>query len=280
MSATDIQKSPSRVLVALRHMAVTAIFMAVVTAIVTSILLSHGRKQLHRGLTVISRDLLQLEMTEMKSDEQEGPRVFVLNGQEIEVETGHQRASVDELMSDMEGDCHRIDEGEESHQTCMQDGSTLADLRGLVTGEPTDLSRLKYRYAVGEGEGSFYVNLRPKTGFDPSSLWDRTRDAPGPDHSDIPRPPDARRTISAHERGRPYLASMFLGSQGLSPRDLKSYYRENMSSEVWTEAQLPDDPNDFVVFRRNGAPHRFVTITFHPSDSEERGIVTVIAEAQ
>ena len=89
--------------------------------------------------------------------------------------------------------------------------------------------------------------------------------------------------MSAHERGRPYLASMFLGSVGMSPRELKSYYRENMDPRVWTESQLSDDPDDFIVFRRNGAPHRFVTITFDPGEGEEdaeSGTVTVIAEAQ
>ena len=282
---TTPKTTKAKVLDILRRVVVGAIVAMVVAGIVGAVMLSHARKEMHRGLTVISRDLLrQYEMAEEKADEHEGPRLFVFNGQEIEVETGHEQASVDELMSEMPGDCHRVDEGGESHQTCMEGGSTLSDLRGLVTGEPPDMSRLKYRYAVGEDEGgTFYINLSPKTNFDPLALWSETEDVPGPEHSDIPRPPDARRIVSAHERGRPYLASMFLGSPGMTPRELKEYYRSNMDPRIWSESQLSDDPDDFMVFRRNGAPHRFVTITFDPGESaedSENGTVTVIAEAQ
>ncbi len=272
------------VLASIRRIAVSAVFVVVFAGIFFAILTSNARKKLHRSLSTIGSDLVrQYELEEGKLDDvEEGERVFVLNGQEIYVRVGRDERGVDDLLASMPGRCERLDEDGQSHQTCVTDELSLDTLTEVARGGgAANLEGLKYRLAIGQDEGgTFYLDLSPKGEFDPARLMgNEDEDVEGPDHADIPRPPSGRRFVSAHERGRPYLASFFTGSEE-SPREIKEFYRNNMDPEIWTETEFEDDPDGFVMFRRRGAPHRFVAITIRESDTPENGTLTAITEAQ
>lgn len=276
----DVEKPSwrSRVLGLLRHLVGLAIIAAVCMAIFSAVILSSARKQLHRGLTLVGSDLIQqYEMNEFGGVVDDAPRVFVLNGQEISVRSAFDERDVDAVLASMPGDCERMDEEGQSHQTCVNGELSFESVATIAQGESPDLSQLSYRVAVGQEEGgTFYLELNPKEGFDTQALM--AAEVEGPEHEDIPRPPGGRRFMSAYERGKPYLMSMFIGSER-SIAEMKEFYRENMDSEIWTPVEDAEDERHLVYLRR-GAPYRFVVLTFRPSKAIEGTTLTAITEAQ
>lgn len=275
-------KKPSwraRIFAWLRSLVVLAIVGAVMLAITSAIVLSNARKQLHRGLTMVGTDLIQqYEMNEEAGVVDGAPRVFVLNGQEINVRAAYDERDVDAVLASMPGECERFDEEDgRSHQTCVDGGLTFESIGSIAQGDSPDLSELRYRLAVGQDEGgTFYLELSPKESFDPQKLL--SGDVEGPEHADIPRPPGGRRFMSAYERGKPYLLSMFTGSER-SIAEMKEFYRENMDPETWIPVDDVEDESHLMYLRR-GAPYRFVLLTFRPSKAEEGTTLTAITEAQ
>jgi hypothetical protein len=95
--------------------------------------------------------------------------------------------------------------------------SWLSALRRFSTSR--DLSafgRLHYSFAESVGhEQTRVVTLWADTGLNLATLFPKTGDAPGTDSRLLPRPPDARRTLSASAQGLPFSVRMYESNQSL-----------------------------------------------------------------
>ena len=216
---------------------------------------------------------------------------LMLNGQPIEIEIGSSaEKSRQDVLAEIEGSCEQIDTENESYKTCFEADQSVsfADRLKEIADEgkshrprrnPISLCAFQRRWFP-----RFFMSLKSGTGFNIQEFMPGDNDVPGPEHSDLPRPPDSVRVLSSYEEGHPYLVSMLL-SPASSKEELIRWYRENMSTETWIEIQ-PEDAqtdNSTLWFRRTGAITRFITIHFDPPQNEEEeqdGTMIVITEAQ
>ncbi len=272
---------------ALTSLVVLAVFFAVLVAVAWS----RTRANLRAQLGLLGRDMLVQQMLEHQKEDgslDDDNRILVLNGQPLRIDVGVEDKSLEEIRAEHPGECWP--EGEWS-VTCLTDvggGGIAAMLQGDFSG----LERLEYRlYEAKEGGQTFFFRLKPAEGLDPLALLpSRDHDVPGPEHTDVPRPPDSVRVLSAYEQGRPYLMSMFLDREGRSRASLTQWYRERMSREQWNELPLEEVARERNLhprtpaplwFHRRGRTDKFVIITFREAGEGERpGTITTILEAQ
>lgn len=276
---------------AARRAVTTLLMLAAFLGILLAVAWSRTRANLRAQLGLLGRDMLVQQMLEQQKEDgalDDDDRVLVLNGQPLRIGVGVEDKSLDEIQEENPGDCLP---GAEGSVACLSDvgaGGFAAMLRGDFSG----LERLEYRLYQGTEDGrSFFFRLKPAEGFDPRAMLPSgDRDVEGPEHADVPRPPNSVRVLSAYERGRPYLMSMFLNREGRSRASLEQWYRERMSREHWNELPLEEVAREHGLhprgpaplwFHRPGRTDKFVVITFWEANDDERPrTMTTILEAQ
>ncbi len=281
----------ARLWAAARRTLTSMVMLAAFLAVLLAVAWSRTRANLRAQLGLLGRDMLVQQMLEQQKEDgalDDDDRVLVLNGQPLQIGVGVEDRSLDAIQAEHPGDCLP---GGDGSVACLSDvgaGGFAAMLRGDFSG----LEHLEYRlYEAKEDGRSFFFRLKPAEGFDPRAMLpSRDHDVPGPEHADVPRPPDSVRVLSAYERGRPYLMSMFLDRVGRSRESLTQWYRDRMSREQWTELPLeqvarerdlhPSTPAP-LWFHRRGRTDQFVVLTFKEAEEGERpGTITTILEAQ
>ena len=96
--------------------------------------------------------------------------------------------------------------------------SFLAALRRFsTTRDLSSFGRLRYSFAEAhEHEPTRVVTLWADSGLNLATLFPKTGDANGNDSPVVPRPPDARRTLSASAEGLPFSVRSYESSQSLA----------------------------------------------------------------
>lgn len=96
-----------------------------------------------------------------------------------------------------------------------------------------DFGDLRYVYAEPAGEGStHFVAIWTEGSLRFDELFPETGDARGVDPANIPRPPGARRVLTAAEHGVADVATIYEGSE-LDEGQLESFYRRELPGEGW-----------------------------------------------
>jgi hypothetical protein len=115
-------------------------------------------------------------------------------------------------------------------------------LRGLVarlgafrdTGEVSKLGEARYVVArrSAEGNSTHVLALWPDGAFNLGAMVASDGDAPGSDSGHVPRPPDARRVLSATVPDQPYALRMYDSRR--SRAELLDFYDREMQQRGWT----------------------------------------------
>jgi len=158
----------------------------------------------------------------------------------------------------------------EGAPSLRQPESLLAAVRSFS--QNRDLSafgRLVYTFAEGgEHERTRVVTLWADTGLDLSTLFPKSGDAPGSDSPVVPRPPEARRTLSASAGGVPFAVRLYESQQSLATT--QQFYDSWMTAHGYLAAHelaqgasgylRADGYQVFLSLMRNHE-HTFVTLT-------------------
>jgi hypothetical protein len=148
----------------------------------------------------------------------------------------------------------------------------LALQRFSTTRDLASFGRLRYVFAeserTAERESTRVVSLWADTGLNLSRLFPRAGDAPGSDSTAVPRPPTARRVLSASAEGLPFSVRSYESSQSLVAT--QSFYDSWMAahgyqaahaSEFGASSYLRDDGYQAFVSLLSSDHHTIVTVT-------------------
>lgn len=145
----------------------------------------------------------------------------------------------------------RDENGGSGYVACLDLGSERVDTHALLqrfqrferTRDLHAIGDLRYVYAqpIGDGERSHFVALWTDGSLRLGEIFPEDGgDARGEDPPGVPRPPGARRVLSAYESGDPQRATFYQTSE-LDEGGLASFYRRELSASGWTLLE-PSDP--------------------------------------
>ena len=159
---------------------------------------------------------------------------------------------------------------------CFVDGPKNASLSGWLgalrrfssTRDLSAFGRLRYSFAEESAGKTRVVTLWADTGLNLSTLFPASGDAAGSDSPVLPRPPLARRTLSASAEGLPFSVRSYESSQ--SPDQMQRFYDAWMSQQGF-QAQHNAESGASSYLRADGfqafislaklEDHTYVTVT-------------------
>jgi hypothetical protein len=119
------------------------------------------------------------------------------------------------------------------------------------TGDLALLGEFRYVFAERRKDGKTkVVVMRNEGSLNVSRMFPATGDADGSDSSVLPRPPDARRTLSASAEGMPYALRTY--DSGKSRAELQAFYAAWMKAGGWREAAKVEGGEATAYFRQDG----------------------------
>jgi hypothetical protein len=119
------------------------------------------------------------------------------------------------------------------------------------TGDLSVLGEFRYVFAERRKDGrTKVVSMRNEGPFNLSRMFPATGDADGSDSRVLPRPPDARRTLSAFAEGMPYALRTY--DSGKSRAELQAFYGAWMKASGWVQAAEVKDEGATAYFRPDG----------------------------
>ena len=185
----------------------------------------------------------------------------------------------------------RHDTGGRGYVACLDMGEGAIALEELGkrlqsfadTGNLGDVGHLRYVYVTDEVATRHVVTFWTEGRFELRKVVPETGDAPGRDVDALPRPPGARRMLSAWEDGQPQSLTVYaFASQG--EEALERFYREELPRRGWRvrvprelAAGSPQRPPELDDVRVLGAEREgrsaFLVLG---EDAEGRGSLTVL----
>ncbi|HKO46845.1 MAG TPA: hypothetical protein VJV79_03940 [Polyangiaceae bacterium] len=149
------------------------------------------------------------------------------------------------------------------------DGWLRALRRFSSSRDLSEFGRLRYSFAERAEEGrTRVVTLWADTGLNLSNLFPQTGDAPGSDSPVLPRPPNARRTLSANAEGLPFGVRLYESSQSLAATQefydvwmSEHGYQAAHDAESGTSSYLRADGYQAFLSLFAGEGHSYVTLT-------------------
>jgi hypothetical protein len=127
------------------------------------------------------------------------------------------------------------------------------------TGDLAVLGQFRYVFAERRKDGrTKVVSMRNEGSLSVSRMFPATGDADGNDSRVLPRPPDARRTLSASAEGMPYALRTY--DSGKSRAELQAFYGAWMKASGWTQAAEVKEEGATAYFRPDGY-QVFLTLT-------------------
>jgi hypothetical protein len=133
---------------------------------------------------------------------------------------------------------------------------TLAELmeaaRQLVeTSDLTSFGQVLYSYAERTPGGRTHVvTLWAESGVDLGRMFPATGDAAGEDSRELPRPQNARRTLSAAAEGMPFALRLYETSA--SPSAVQGFYDDWMREHGWQSAARAEAQGATAYLRADG----------------------------
>jgi len=151
---------------------------------------------------------------------------------------------------------------------CLVDGrpSSLSDLtakirRFVTTRDLSEFGKLRYTYAKTRPDGLTYVvTVWADDGLDLRKMFPATGDAAGADSDLLPRPPHARRTLSAAAEDRPYAAWVY--EVDGRKDEVRTFYTSWMAAHGWQTVKVPDQPGA-LAFLSPAGQQAFLAIGEH-----------------
>lgn len=184
-----------------------------------------------------------------------GPRIVELNGARLEFASASVDDSVEDVIDRAKEECgpHKDKalkggDGARGFVACFipqpaQLGPVVGEVRQVVP--PT----YRYVYAQPGSEKTVVITVEVKDGVgELKKLFPEEGDAPGVDAPGVPRPPDARRTLSAREEGSPQQMTLYV-TKDKNPAELEAWYRARLPDHGWRPLEGG---------RRNGGPRVLV----------------------
>jgi hypothetical protein len=168
--------------------------------------------------------------------------------------------------------------------TCFMDDrpSSLRDLPGRLRAfsssyDLSEFGRVRYVYATRIDAGSTRVTTVWADGsLKLKEMFPAKGDAAGEDTTVVPRPPSARRILSAAAAQVPF--GVYIYDAALNEASLRTYYDDQMKSLGWT--RVTPDPRtksaqNTVVYMAGTSQMLYVTLATPRSGSTRHTIVTV-----
>ena len=119
------------------------------------------------------------------------------------------------------------------------------------TGDLAVLGQFRYVFAERRKDGrTKVVSMRNEGSLNVSRMFPTTGDADGTDSRILPRPPDARRTLSASAEGMPYALRTY--DSGKSRAELQAFYGAWMKAGGWIQAAEVKGQGATAYFRPDG----------------------------
>jgi hypothetical protein len=207
----------------------------------------------------------------------QGPRIVELNGTRLRFASAAVDRSVEDVIDRAQDECGR----EKDKALKGGDGSrgfiacfvpAPAPL-GPVVGEVREVVPPTYRYVYAQpgSEKTVVITVEAEgSALDLKALFPEEGDAPGADAPGVPRPPDARRTLSAREDGSPQQVTLYV-TKAKTPAELEAWYRARLPDHGWRPLEGG---------RRNGGPRVLVadrkgTLAALVFDEDESGSASV-----
>lgn len=258
----------------------------------------------------------ELMMRYEAADHQDATRTMMVNGQPIMFSTGVTQSSVDEVLDNFESICMTHDGGVmeqfarqpervEGHRThmfdpvmrygganggvvvCLDMGEeevSLDELRARVrrfeaSTDVHDIGNIRYVYVqqMEEPDYRHFITVWTNGSFRMGNMIADGGDAPGStDLTDVPRPPGARRLMSAAEAGNPEAAVMYAGSP-MTEWELQSFYERQLPEHGWVVTPVDDgsQPPGSRVVAAHSEDHSQLLFVSLDTDERGRGLATI-----
>ena len=206
-----------------------------------------------------------------------GPRVVELNGARLKFASASVDDSVEDVIDRAKDECGQHKDkalkggdGARGFVACF---IPQAEPLGPVVGEVKQAVPPTYRYVYAQPgtEKTVVITVELADGANElKKLFPEEGDAPGVDAPGVPRPPDARRTLSAREEGSPQQMTLYV-AKDKDPAELEAWYRARLPDHGWRPLEGG---------RRNGGPRVLVadrkgTLAALVFDEDESGGASV-----
>lgn len=135
----------------------------------------------------------------------------------------------------------RDDKGDRGFVACLDTGrdhltiqQVLDRIRNFTrSGDVSDVGNLRYAYIDASGQSTHIVTFWTEHHLNVRSMFPASGDSPGRDIIDVPRPPAARRFLSAWEEGYPQSIALYADSSA-NERGLRRFYTQTLPHHGWT----------------------------------------------
>jgi hypothetical protein len=257
----------------------------------------------------------ELMMRYDNAERQDHTRVMEVNGQTIQFSSGVTTDSVDQILDNFESICQTHD-GQVMEQfarspehvlghaartfdpvmrygganggvvVCLDMGEeevSLSELRRRIdrfeaTTDVHEIGNIRYVYVQGtdDPEIRHFITVWTNGPFRLGNMVADGADAPGTDLADVPRPPGARRVMSAAEQGHPEAAVMYRGSS-MTEWELEGYYQQQLPEHGWvlTPIQESYQPQHTRVVSAHRPDHSELLVISLDTDAHGRGSATL-----
>lgn len=200
-----------------------------------------------------------------------------------QLKTGRTKGKLDEQGLGLLDGVLRVENDESGAVACLDVGEERGSPESILerarrfteTGDAASFGDLRYVRAERRNDGGVFVVMMWTDGpLNIREMFPREGDAPGIDFSDLPRPPGARRILSAWEEGQAPALNMY-ESSAHSAEQLERHYRSELPKLGWEFMTPPSkEPRSRgALIMRDG-----VTVTLsHMSVTERKvGVTTIV----
>ena len=230
------------------------------------------RNKVEDGFLELGAGLAELD----RQSPRKGPRIVELNGAELRFASSTVEDSVEAVIDRAQKDCGaqqdkalKGGDGSRGFVACFV---PVPPPLGPVVGEVRQVAPPTYRYVYAQpgAERTVVISVEAEGEVQLKDLFPPEGDAPGSDAPGVPRPPDARRVMSAREQGSPQQMTLYV-TRDSDPAELEAWYRARLPDHGWRPLEGG---------RRNGGPRVLVadrrgTLAALVFDKDESGGASV-----
>src|SRR4029079_517921 len=205
-----------------------------------------------------------------------GPRTVELNGARLPFAPRSVDDKVDDVIARAQDGCGpekdkalKGGDGSRGFVACFVPAPGAA---GPQVGEVREVIPPTYRYVYAQpgSEKTVVITVEADGTIELKKLFPEEGDAPGADAPGVPRPPGARRTLTAREEGSPQQMTLYVTKEK-NPAELEAWYRARLPDHGWRPLEGG---------RRNGGPRvlgagRTGTLAALVFDKDESGGASV-----